>query len=283
MIYFVTVNYYSTDAIAKLIKSIHAYGSVDYKFIIVNNSANDAAIQQLKTDKIIILEAGENLGFGRGCNRGLNWIYSKDPQAIVWLINPDAYFIDNSLQQAKLFLSTYAEISILGTIVCEPKGKIWFNGGEFMPKNGEIIAKEILNDEPEKAYMHTQWVTGCSLLINLKQFPDCPQFDPDYFLYYEDCDFCLRYAKQGHIIAMTDQIKVIHQPSSITNRNINLKIQHSIYSYLLTLEKHTSHLVLMYRFVKITLSALILLPFQRKIAMSEIKGVWKYCERIINK
>ncbi|HAX74746.1 MAG TPA: glycosyl transferase [Cyanobacteria bacterium UBA11372] len=281
MIYLVTVNYYSTDAIAQLIQSIQTYGNIDYKFIIVNNSPDDAPIHQLKTDKIIIIEAGENLGFGRGCNRGLNWIYAKDTQAIIWIINPDAYFTDNSLQPAKQFFSNYPEISILGTIVCEPTGQIWFSGGEFIPKNGEIIATKLLLSEPEKPYMHTQWVTGCSLLINLKQFPDCPQFDPDYFLYYEDCDFCLRYGKQGHIIAITEQIKVIHQPSSITNRNINLKIQHTIYSYLLTLQKHASHLVLLYRLARITVSALISLPFQRKIAMSEIKGVLKYCERAI--
>lgn len=283
MIYFVTVNYYSTDAIAHLIQSIQAYRSVNYKFIIVNNSPDDAAIHGLKTDKIIIIDTGENLGFGRGCNLGLNWIYAKDSQAIVWIINPDAYFIDNSFQQAELFLSTYPKLSILGTIVCEPTGKIWFSGGEFIPKNGEIIAKENPIADPEKLYNHTQWVTGCSLLINLKQFPDCPQFDPDYFLYYEDCDFCLRYGKQGHIVAIAQQIKVMHQPSSITNRNINLKIQHTIYSYLLTLEKHASNLVLLYRLVRITLSALLALPFQRKIATSEIKGVLQYCARIVNK
>jgi N-acetylglucosaminyl-diphospho-decaprenol L-rhamnosyltransferase len=281
VIYLLTVNYYCTDAIAQLIQSIQFHNGGDYKLIIVNNSPDDAAIHHLKTDNIIIIESEENLGFGRGCNLGLNQIYAQDPQASVWIINPDAYLIDNSLKRVKQLLSTYSEISILGTIVSEPTGKIWFSGGEFLPKNGAIIAKETPLSDLEKPYAHTQWVTGCSLLINLKQFPDCPQFDPDYFLYYEDCDFCLRYGKQGHIVAIAQQIKVMHKPSSITNRNINLKIQHTIYSYLLTLEKHASHLVLFYRLVRISLSALISLPFQRKIATSEIKGVLQYCERAI--
>lgn len=281
MIYFVTVNYYSTDAIAQLIQSIQAHNGGEYKFIIVNNSADDAAIHNLKN--IIIIDSGENLGFGRACNLGLNWIYAKDTQAIVWIINPDAYFIDNSLAQAKGFFSNYPEVSILGTIVYENTDKIWFNGGEFIPETGKIIVTFTRMSDGEKPYGYTQWVTGCSLLINLKQFPNCPQFDPDYFLYYEDCDFCMRYAKQGHIIAITAQIKAVHAPSSITNRNINLKIQHNTYSYLLTLEKHANHLVLFYRIVRISLSALLALPFQRKIATSEIKGVLKYCARIVNK
>ena len=223
MIYLVTVNYYCAEAIAQLIESIQADLGADYTFIIVNNSADDAAIRDLN-DKIIIIESGENLGFGRGCNLGLNWIYAKDPQGIVWMINPDAYLIENALMQAQLFLSNYPQISILGTIVCEPKGEIWFSGGQFNAKNGKIIATNIPISDGKKPYAHTQWVTGCSLLINLKKFANCPQFDPDYFLYYEDCDFCLRYGKQGHIVAIAQQIKVMHKPSSITNRNINLKI-----------------------------------------------------------
>lgn len=281
MIYLVTVNYYCAEAIAQLIQSIQANYGGDYTFIIVNNSADDAAVHHLKTDNIIIIESGENLGYGRGCNLGLNWIYAKDRGAIVWIINPDAYATADAIACAKLFFSNYPEVSILGTIVCLPTGKIWFSGGQFSAKNGKIIASALPISEPEKPYAHTQWVTGCSLLINLKKFGNCPQFDPDYFLYYEDCDFCMRYGKLGHIIAITKQIKVIHQPSSITNKNINLKIQHTIYSYLLTLEKHASQLVLLYRLVRITLSALSPLPFQRKIATSEIKGVLKYCERVI--
>ncbi|WP_375339737.1 glycosyltransferase family 2 protein, partial [Okeania hirsuta] len=103
------------------------------------------------------------------------------------------------------------------------------------------------------------------MLINLKNFEKCPQFDEDYFLYYEDFDFCRRYAKQGHEIAITQKISVVHQPSSITNKNPELKLEHSIYSYLLSLEKHTSKLVLIYRLLRITMVALFYLPINYKI------------------
>ena len=115
------------------------------------------------------------------------------------------------------------------------------------------------------------------MLIALKNFTDIPQFDPDYFLYYEDFDFCQRYQKKGHIIALTPQIRVIHQPSSITSRHLDLKIKHSIYSYLLSLEKHSNTRVLWYRLLRILLTSLITLPLQGKISLSKLQGIWLFC------
>ncbi|RQH25923.1 glycosyltransferase family 2 protein, partial [Okeania hirsuta] len=260
--YFLTVNYYSTQLIQRLVNSITLTPQLFQEIIIINNSTDDNSIYQLQKNTTIIIDSETNLGYGKACNLGLNWIYDQNPQAIIWLINPDAYLFPDSLEKAHHFLAKNPEIYILGTTVYEPTGKVWFGGGIFIPETGKIIPNEFLLDTETSI---TDWVTGCSMLINLKNFEKCPQFDEDYFLYYEDFDFCRRYAKQGHEIAITQKISVVHQPSSITNKNPELKLEHSIYSYLLSLEKHTSKLVLIYRLLRITMVALFYLPINYKI------------------
>ncbi|MBD1938839.1 glycosyltransferase [Microcoleus sp. FACHB-68] len=282
MIYLVTVNYYSTELLEKLITSIQEDRNIFYQLVIVNNSPADLSINSLKNSReILILDAGENIGFGRACNLGLNWVYDQDPQAIVWIVNPDALLVEKSLKEAYQFVAANPEVSITGTSVYEPNGNVWFAGGQFAPQNGKIIASEGVLPPECSAYVPVDWVTGCSMLINLKHFPECPQFDSDYFLYYEDFDFCRRYAKQGHLIVFTCEIKIIHHPSSITSRHPDLKQQHSIYSYLLALEKHTSPSVLFSRLAKIFVSALISLPVKPKLARNKLKGVVKYCKRVL--
>jgi N-acetylglucosaminyl-diphospho-decaprenol L-rhamnosyltransferase len=294
VIYFVVVNYYSSDLIQKLIASLPQNQDVSYQVIIVNNSTDDnllinqPPLMKGKAENdypIVILDAQENLGFGKACNLALNWIYQKNSEALVWLINPDAYLGEtNSLNIAQEFFITYPEVSILGTTVYEESGQVWFGGGNFIKEKGAITANHFLSSESENIpYIEQPWVTGCSLLIALKNFREIPQFDPDYFLYYEDFDFCQRYKKQGHIIALTKQIRVIHQPSSITSRNQDLKIQHSIYSYLLSLEKHCNNRVLWYRFLLILLTSLITLPLQGKISLSKLKGIWLFWKRTRNR
>lgn len=280
MIYLLAINYYSSQLIAKLINSIYPNQAVEYQIIIVNNSPDDRAIQDLKTDKVVILESGENLGFGKACNLGLNWIYQQNQKAIVWLINPDAYLLPEALEKVPALFQNHPELSILGTIIYTTTGEIWFSGGEFFPKNGAVIPKTIDNQDSKFPYLKTDWVSGCSLLINFQKFPVCPQFDPEYFLYYEDFDFCQRYAKQKHFIAFTNQIGVVHQPSAITGKNAFLKFQYSTYSYLLTIERYTNKIVLLLRFVRLLLNAIYLLPFNPKIALGKLAGISLYLRRV---
>ncbi|MEL7039749.1 MAG: glycosyltransferase [Cyanobacteria bacterium J06592_8] len=266
--------------------SIPIQSEIDYRVIIVNNSPDDSSIydlknNHLKSESILILDSPENIGFGRACNLGLNWVYQHNRQGIVWLINPDAYLTENSLKQVVEFFQNYPEISILGTLVDEPDGKAGFRGGKFNAKTGEIIAEDYITDESptHSPYIPMQWVSGCSLLINLNKFLNCPKFDPDYFLYYEDFDFCMRYGKQGHQIVLSSEIRVFHQASAITSQNQPLKIQQSIYSYLLSLEKHTHFTVLGYRLLRIGLVSILSLWRSPETSRHKLRGVWLYCQR----
>jgi N-acetylglucosaminyl-diphospho-decaprenol L-rhamnosyltransferase len=276
MIYLIIVNYHSTHLISRLIRSIQEHTHVPYQIIIVNNSPEDKEINELNTSAVI-LEAGDNLGFGCGCNLGLDWVYEHDPQAIAWLINPDTYLADDALKQIKLFFEEYSELSIVGTTVYTSDGEIWFSRGDFNSKTGFITSSK--TPLFSGSYESSKWVTGCSLLINLKKFPVCPKFEDSYFLYYEDFDFCRRYYLQGHSVVVTPKIHIIHQPSSITNKNICIKLKWSTYSYLLTLDKYTHYSVLSLRLTWIILSSLILFPLNTQVYFGKLLGVWLYLKK----
>jgi GT2 family glycosyltransferase len=276
VIYFLTVNYYSTCLIARLIDSIPATQDIPHQIVVVNNSTDDRSIQELHTESLQILDAKTNLGFGKACNLGLNWIYERNPNAIVWMINPDTYLPENTLEKVSPFFNAHPELSIVGTRIDTPAGEIWFAGGQFIPKLGAILSTNLLSSHPDTAYVSCDWVSGCSLLINLRHFPECPQFDPAYFLYYEDFDFCRRYAMQGHQIAVTSQFAIVHEASAIANRNMAKKIKHSTYSYLLTLERYTNKAIFLLRFLRVTLYGFILLLLKPQTALGKLTGIFSY-------
>lgn len=276
MIYFLTVNYYSTRLIARLIDSIPANQDIPHQIVVVNNSADDQELKDLYTESLQILDAKTNLGFGKACNLGLNWIYERNPNAIVWMINPDTYLPENTLKKVSPFFNAHPELSIVGTLIYTPAAEIWFAGGQFIPKLGAILSTDLLSSHPDTAYVSCDWVSGCSLLINLRHFPECPQFDPAYFLYYEDFDFCRRYAMQGHQITVTSQFAVVHEASAIANRNMAKKIKHSTYSYLLTLERYTNKAIFLLRFLRLTLHSFILLLLKPQTALGKLTGIFSY-------
>ncbi|MBF2022018.1 MAG: glycosyltransferase family 2 protein [Hydrococcus sp. C42_A2020_068] len=277
-LYFLTVNYHSTELVDNLIQSISRYKNIPYQIVIVNNSPENKSIYFIKNKYLFILDSPKNLGFGGACNLGLNWIYTQNPKAIVWIINPDACLLENNFKKLIQFFNNYSEVSIFGTIIYNAVKKIWFAGGRFIPATGAIFTEDLVSNT-DSAYVSCDWVSGCSLIINLRNFSECPQFDPAYFLYYEDFDFCRRYAEQGHLIAITKQFSVIHQPSSITDRNPFQKIKHSTYSYLLTLERYTNKLFFILRLIRLTFNASVLIFIKPKKALGKVAGILNYFMR----
>ena len=320
-LYFLTVNYYSSELISRLIKSIESNDTGEYTIVIVNNSPKDTGLDKL-SNNLKIIEAKQNLGFGNACNLGLNWIYDRDPSAVVWLINPDAYFQSICSDRAKsiceavpyakryhkgtcsrmgiiyplgrdnisfktasfaiAFFTNYPQVSILGTTIYNSQGVITSAGGTFTPKTAALSEVYSLA-ELTPDYVKTDWVSGCSLLINLTNFEQCPQFDPRYFLYYEDLDFCLRYGQQGHQIAVTPRLKVIHDTSSITNRHIFKKYQHITYSYLIHIEKYGSLTVFVLTNIRMFLNTFRLIVIKPKQGWGKLVGFCNYWyTRLVN-
>jgi GT2 family glycosyltransferase len=274
VIYLITVNYHSATWVATLLESVRSTASTDYTLLIVNNSPDDVAIHQLLGDDVVLLQSQQNLGFGAACNLALNWVYARSSEAIVWLINPDTVLMPGALTTAVKLMKQYPTLAIVGTTVIEPGGNIWFAKGNFNPIKGAITVDT--QPQGDTDYVESDWVTGCSLLLSLSRFSQCPHFDAAYFLYYEDFDFCQRYASQGYAIFVTPKVVVTHVPSSIANRNLSFKFKHSTYSYLLTLHRYTNRLILWLRLGRIVMYAIGLILVKPQISSGKFQGIWMY-------
>ncbi len=278
-LFFLTVNYNSTSLIKRLVESLDNCSKDEYQIVIVNNSLEDKSIFSLSCNQIKIIDAEQNIGFGRACNLGLKWITKQNSKAIVWLINPDAYFdldIFNPIASASSFFANNPSISILGTVVYDSKGRITSAGGSFTPGSAILSIIDSFPKDNQQDYLKTDWVSGCSLLINLANFDRLPQFDPRYFLYYEDLDFCLRYGQQGHQIAVTNLLRIIHDATSITNRNIFQKYKHITHSYLVHIENYGNYSTFLITNIRILLNTLRLLVIKPHEGLGKLTGFFDY-------
>lgn len=283
-LYFLIVNYNSSQLIERLINSLalKPEDKAQYQITIVNNSPKDKEICCLKNESIKIIEAGSNLGFGRACNLGLDWIYSQDKRAIAWLINPDTYFnLDaedieaHPVDIAIALFQKYPQISLLGTTVYDSQGKLTSAGGLFTPGTAALKTIDSL-PENSAEYWQTDWTSGCSLSIDLAKFASCPKFDPRYFMYYEDLDFCLRYNQQGHQIAVTPLIKVFHDTSTISDRNLFAKYQYVTRSYLIHIEKHGSRNTFIRTNLRMMANTVRLILFRPQQGWGKLIGIYQY-------
>jgi len=281
-LYFLIVNYNSSDLIKRLLKSIGESDRDNYCVVIVNNSLEERNIFNFSHNLIKIIKPKENLGFGRACNVGLNWISQQNKQGIVWLINPDTYFdLDppdrvSPISSAISFFSKYPEISILGTTVYNSQGKITSAGGTFNPDTADAKTINCLPPDFSQDYIKTDWVSGCSLLINLNNFTEVPQFCDRFFLYYEDLDFCLRYSQQGHLIVTTHLIKLVHETSSISDRYLLQKYRHITQSHLIYIEKYGSKKNFIVTNIRMFFNTIRLIILKPQQGLGKAIGIYEY-------
>jgi N-acetylglucosaminyl-diphospho-decaprenol L-rhamnosyltransferase len=280
MIYFVIVNYYSSELIKDLITSIQAGTTSSYEILIVNNSPEDLAVHQLISENICVIEAGNNIGFGQGCNLGIRDVWQRDRQGLVWLINPDATLDQGADQHIQQCFLENPTLAILGTKIRSSEGDIWFVEGTFNAWTGSLKHRNrAVNDEGDQALMRpVQWVTGCSFIINLGQFQQQPEFAKDYFLYAEDADFCLRYAKQGYSIAVTNKALVSHKVSSIIGRNKAFMYKNYTFGRLLLLKKHGTILGLLTYLIYGLAVTILYLPIKADQSMGRLQGIKQFLQ-----
>lgn len=279
MIYLLTVNYYSTELIRQLLSSIRLTEQ-DYQLIIINNSPEDTSVHQLPQiySSVTIITAKTNLGFGAGCNLGIQHIYNLNSQAIIWLINPDTQIEKKAIQYIKECLLQNNNVAILGTKIKDLEGIIWFSAGQFNPWTGSVHDKsewEVISDSVVQV-LNCRWVSGCSLILNLKQFDHCPSFDTQFFLYYEDADLCERYYKQGYRIAVTQAVLVTHAVSSITSKDLSTQYKHATYSKLYFLGKHGTVFALILNLFYMLVLGVLLLPTDCPAAHGRWEGLKQF-------
>ncbi len=240
MLYLLIVNFWSQDLIQNLLLS-HEFSCHQPRIIIVNNSPQERfQLSRFSSLNITLLEAGQNLGFGAGCNLGIRHIYRENPHAVIWLLNPDTQLVKGAIDYLKDCFENFPEVAILGTRIQDSQGKLWFDRGKFNPWLGTLSHRgyQLSQTDPKPRVFPSRWVSGCSLVLNLSRFEQLPLFDPNYFLYYEDNDLCERAYRSNHFIAVTQAVLVTHSVSLLTNRDLYTKWRHATFSKLHFLQKH---------------------------------------------
>ncbi len=269
-LYFLSVNYYSSALLSDLMYTLGANQGI----VIVNNSPSDRVVHGLAGEtygggQVTLLDAPHNGGFGAGCNIGLKWIYARSPQALVWLINPDAKLLPNAVPAVRGCF-TQRQIAILGTPILDSAGKLWSGAGRFNRWTGSTSARHLPGADVLGRPQPARWVSGCSMVLNFAAIGHCPQFDDVYFLYYEDSDLCERYYQQGYDIAIAPTPLVTHAVSSITARHTYAKYRHATFSKLTFLRRHATPLALGLNLLYLSLKSLQL----RVTNPTAAKGRW---------
>ena len=199
------------------------------KIIIVENSSKFINEDQISTKykNVSIFCSGENIGYGRGNNYGLQKVHTK----YALILNPDIVCEKNYFENLKNYLNDELDFSIIGSQYLD--NEAYAPAGFFDSNLTLKDANHIQNLNLSKV----DWVVGCSMLLNLKKFKSKSVFDENFFLFFEEFDLCKFLKKNGGNVYSSSKLIVNHfgfkSSTDLTNDIdiIKLRNWHYMWSY----------------------------------------------------
>ena len=217
----VVVNYRQWDKTADLVRQVTASTAArhgDAEVVIVDNhSPAHAAARRLRRQTgVSIRRWGSNRGFARAVNEGCRLSQGD------WflLLNPDTTlsesFLDGVLDLADRLTECEPRAGIVGFHLRDADGSQQLSSGPF-PTLLSSLWRLVLPRRRRKYQTpwatercRVPWVTGCCLLVRRDCLMDLGGLDEEFFLYYEDVDFCLRAKQRGWSVWYEPNLAVIH-------------------------------------------------------------------------
>jgi len=192
----------------KVIKFIKNY-SLKFKVIVIENSNEKTIDQEIKKiNANVKLIFSNNYGYGSAINLARKYITTK----YFFVFNPDIY-----LSTDNLIINFYKAAKEFDK-----------NFGALGPRFDNVKEKSHRQSDIKQKFGAIESISGSAMFFKTKIFDKNKGFDENFFLYFEETDYCKRSNLNGFKIYQINNFKVFHEAGSsveITDENEKIKLK----------------------------------------------------------
>lgn len=223
----ILVNYNGYKDTIACLKSLEKIIYCHFNIIIVDNDSDNNEYEKLMDAtsnlslKIDLLKSDSNLGFAGANNLAIRYCLETNIISDYFLLlNNDTLVETNFIDELIKTAESDNEIGLVGSkIMYYPeREKIWYAGGMINWNKYTSIHygdKQIDNGKYNEI-CEIDFITGCVMLIKLEVIKEVGLLPEDYFMYYEDFDYCVQVKDAGFKLYYTPKSIVYHKVSSST-------------------------------------------------------------------
>ncbi|MEP4199328.1 MAG: glycosyltransferase family 2 protein [Aliishimia sp.] len=207
----------------------HGGRSVDIH-VLDNGSADDSAslLQAAHNDqnwgaRVTLYLETENHGFGRGNNLVVQALEAQNPAPdAVFLLNPDAALENEAIDLLATALDGDPKAGFAGAGISKPEGgpvaaafrfpspASEFSGALSFGPVARLLKPWSVPLPPDHPAGPVDWVAGAAILMRMSTLRDLNNFDPGFFLYYEEVDLMRRGHAAGWKSLYVPHARVTH-------------------------------------------------------------------------
>jgi GT2 family glycosyltransferase len=237
----VVVSYNMRQHLERCLRALDGTG---YEVIVVDNASTDATVELLRTEfpRVGLVALPANLGYGKGANRGIEAAHGS----LVLVLNADTWPRDgDAIGGLVACAERHRDAGVLGPALIGLDGvpqpslvgvpTRWWSGTPAVSSNrpgalGRIMLRLRLGGE--------LFLVGAVLLFRREALEEVGGFDPDFFMFGEDVDLCLRMTKAGWRVLLCRESVFVHVGGAATQRQPSEMYREQLRSHLRLLAKH---------------------------------------------
>jgi GT2 family glycosyltransferase len=188
------------------------YPSLD--LIVVDNHSLDGTpeIVASKFPQVQVIETGDNLGYAKGNNLGIQIALGRGCD-IFFLVNNDTRLSPDCVSTLVQTLEQNPDVGAIGPMVHTFTGKSQISSAGGRINWRAASAENVGAGETDLAQYPPRpvdFINGCGLMVTRKAIEQAGLIDPEYFMYWEETDWCMRIRKAGFKILFEPKARMQH-------------------------------------------------------------------------
>ncbi len=211
------------DCLRSVLAALEAAPGLAAEIIVVDSASTDGSPQMVRDEfpQVQLIASAVNLGYAGGNNAGAAMAQGRT----LFLLNPDTVVQPDALARLVDFMETHPQAGAAAPQLRWPDGSVQSSRRRF-PTVGSLFWESTLlaqwfprnryarryhcTDLPADQPQRVDWAVGAALLIRAEAWRQVGPIDNDYFMYFEETDWCRRAAGDGWQIHYRPEAVVTH-------------------------------------------------------------------------
>ena len=216
------------------------------KIIVLDNSSTDGSVEAIHSTHpdVQIIGLTENNGYAGNNNVGIEAAL-KQGADWVYVLNEDIVLDHECLEKLIEIGESDQKIGIVGPMVYHhDEPDMIQSAGGMLGKNWESIhlGKNELDQGHFREPHQVEWISGCAILVRRDVIEQVGPLDKDYFIYWEETEWCIRAGLAGWKIFHVPEAKIWHKGVQRDYQPKPYVTYYSTRNHLFTLSKHHASL-----------------------------------------
>ncbi|MGE5175849.1 MAG: glycosyltransferase family 2 protein [Hyphomicrobiales bacterium] len=225
----IVVSYNSARDLPACLRSLEAQEGLALRIRLVDNASRDgsAALARREFPGVVLTENAENVGFGRAVNQ----VLETEPAAFYALVNPDTILPPRAVATCVAALRADESVGVAATRLVGADGATQPSCQAFLglrnlfaetlglhrllPSIRSLASLQMTWFAYDRA-LDVDWIQGAFLVVRGSIVRTVGGFDPAFFMYGEEMDWCRRIRDAGHRIRFLPEPPVVHVGAAST-------------------------------------------------------------------